>query len=378
MGLPLATVMGMVTAHRAAGRGALLCLLSATGFGVAAVFAKQSYAAGLTVQTMLAVRFAIAGVLFWAVVGWRRPQWPVRRVALTAVGLGGLGYALQAMLYFAALTHISASLTSLLLYLYPALVTLLAVLLRRERPDRRRLAALVSSAAGLVLILGSGSAIGSVAGFGVLLALGSAFIYAIYLTVAAGLPYNIDVFLLSAIVCTASAVTLTVFGAATGTLHAPQQPIGWFWVSMLAVFSTVLPIVTMLAGIRLVGAPTAAILSCVEPAITVASGALLYSERLAAGQILGGLAVLGAVLLLQLRHRALRPPAPDRAENEPRSAEHEDDRIVGGDGDGVPETSGPATVGGHGGPAVREDAAAARFALDQQRLDREHETFAQR
>jgi drug/metabolite transporter (DMT)-like permease len=286
------------------GRGALLCLVSAAGFGVAAVFAKESYRAGLNVPTMLAVRFAIAAAVFWALVAWRRPRWPARRTVFIAIGLGSIGYALQAVLYFSALTKINASLTSLLLYLYPALVTGLAVLLRRERPDGRRLAALLCSAAGLVLVLGAGSAIGSVAGFGVLLALASALTYALYLTVAAGLPEDLDVFLLSAIVCTSAAVTMTAVGSAMGTLHAPQEPIGWFWTAMLAVVSTVVPIAALLAGIRLVGAPTAAILSCAEPAVTVVTTALLYSERLTVGQIIGGTAIVGAVLLLQMRRPA--------------------------------------------------------------------------
>jgi len=298
---------------RSTGRGALLCLISAAGFGIAPIFAKEAYRAGLTVNTMLGVRFAIAAAIFWAIVAWRRPQWPSRRAMVTAIGLGSLGYAVQSTLFFGALTRISASLTSLLLYLYPALVTVLAVLLRRERPDRRRIAALLSSAAGLILILGTGSAIGSVAGLGVLLALGAALTYALYLTVAAGLPENLDVFLLSAIVCTAAAASLGTAGSLTGSLQAPPDPMGWFWTAMLAVFSTVLPIATLLAGIRIVGAPTAAILSCAEPAITVVTTALLYSERLTPGQLAGGLAILGAVLLLQLRRPTPAPPVRPRS-----------------------------------------------------------------
>lgn len=306
MAVDVASAPPLARSH-VSGRGAVLCLVSAAGFGVAAVFAKESYKAGVTVPTMLAVRFAMAAVVFWAIVAWRRPQWPSRRTLLTATGLGGLGYALQSLFYFAALTHISASLNALLLYLYPALVTALAVLLRRERPDRRRFAALASSAAGLILILGAGSSTGSVAGLGVVLALGAAATYALYLTVAAGLPSDLDLFLLSAIVCSSAAITLAIAGTATGSLHTPT-PAGWFWIAMLAVFSTVVPIATLLAGIRLVGAPSAAILSCAEPAITVATTALLYSERLTLGQLVGGAAILCAVLLLQLRPRPTAHP----------------------------------------------------------------------
>ncbi|NUR47299.1 MAG: DMT family transporter [Hamadaea sp.] len=287
----------------APGLGAVLCLVSAAGFGLSAVFAKQSYAAGISVPAMLAGRFAVAAAVLWAIVAFRRPAFPARRTLITCIGLGGIGYAAQAVLYFSSLAWIDASLTGLLLYLYPALVTGLAVLLRRERPDRRRYAALLCSAVGLVLILGSGGSIGSAAGIGVALALGSAAAYALYLTVAAGVPADLDVFLLSAIVCTSACVTMTATGYATGSMTGPTTVTGWGWVVLLAIFSTVVPIATLLAGIRLVGAPTASILSCAEPAVTVATTAAVYGERLTPGQLLGGVVILAAVLVLQVPFR---------------------------------------------------------------------------
>jgi drug/metabolite transporter (DMT)-like permease len=297
----------------------VLCLVSAVGFGMAAVFAKESYRAGAGVSMMLAVRFALAATIFWLVVARRRPPFPARRVLLTVVALGGLGYALQALFYFGALARINASLTGLLLYLYPALVTVLAVVLRRERPDRRRVAALTCSAAGLLLILGAGSSAES-AGVGVALALGSACAYALYLTVADGLPADLDLFLLSAVVCSAASVTLGVASLATGALHAPARPIGWLWIAALAAFSTVLPIATLLAGIRLVGAPTAAILSCAEPAVTVVTTALLYGERLTAGQVVGGIVVLAAVAIPQINRRpSAGPPSAGMPRSGPES-----------------------------------------------------------
>lgn len=184
------SVSGMVT------RGALLCLVSATGFGLAPIFARQSYAAGIGVPSMLAVRFALAALVFWAVVLWRRPSRPSWRVLLVCAGLGAVGYACQAAFYFGALTHISASLVSLLLYAYPALVTVLAVVLRRESMDRRKGVALGLSGLGLVLLLGAGG-LGGPSAVGVLLGLGAALAYALYLTVADGLPRGVDLYLVS-------------------------------------------------------------------------------------------------------------------------------------------------------------------------------------
>ena len=46
--------------------GTLLCLGSGAAFGAMAVFGKLAYGEGATVGTLLAVRFALAAALFWA------------------------------------------------------------------------------------------------------------------------------------------------------------------------------------------------------------------------------------------------------------------------------------------------------------------------
>ena len=49
-------------------RGVGLVLLSALGFALMAVFAKKAYAAGVSVPTLLALRFALAAGAFWVIV----------------------------------------------------------------------------------------------------------------------------------------------------------------------------------------------------------------------------------------------------------------------------------------------------------------------
>ena len=91
-----------------------LCLVSAAGFGSLAVFGKQAYAGGLGVAGVLAIRFLVAAPLLvgLALAARRslRVGWPV---AWRLLGLGGIGYAIQATLFFNALTRISAGLASL-------------------------------------------------------------------------------------------------------------------------------------------------------------------------------------------------------------------------------------------------------------------------
>src|ERR1700749_3547037 len=134
-----------------------MCLASGAAFGAMAVFGKLAYGEGVTVGTLLAVRFAIAAALFWALLlasgGAREVRAVSRRDLRTGLALGACGYAVQAGCFFAALDRIDASLLSLLLYTSPARVAVAAVALGRERLDGRRVLALALALGGLVLVL---------------------------------------------------------------------------------------------------------------------------------------------------------------------------------------------------------------------------------
>ena len=170
--------------------GTLLCVGSAAGFGAMAVFGKLAYDNGATVGTLLAVRFALAAALFWALVfaeGSARELRSVgRRDIALALALGAAGYAAQAGCFFAALDRIDASLLSLVLYTFPGMVAVAAIVLGRERADSRRLGALGLASGGLVLVLASAKA-GALDPVGTALAVTAAVIYTTYILVSEGI-----------------------------------------------------------------------------------------------------------------------------------------------------------------------------------------------
>src|SRR5687767_14606771 len=130
--------------------GSALCLGSAVAFGALAVFGKLAFDAGVGVLTLLFVRFALAAPILWALALNRRSAFAAAgtRTLLAALTLGAIGYAMQAGLYFAALERMDASVLSLVLYTYPAFVTVAAIALGRDTPNRRRIGALLISSAG--------------------------------------------------------------------------------------------------------------------------------------------------------------------------------------------------------------------------------------
>src|SRR5687768_2268020 len=163
--------------------GALCCLASAAAFGAMGVFGKLAYDEGATVGTLLATRFVLAAALLWVWLactsGLRLVRALTRRDALLALGLGAIGYGLQAGGYFAALDRLDASLLALLVYTYPVIVTVAAVALGREAASRRTAAVLAIASAGLVLVL-AGASPGALDPVGAALGLGAAIVYSVY------------------------------------------------------------------------------------------------------------------------------------------------------------------------------------------------------
>lgn len=103
---------------------------------------------------------------------------PEKRDILTLFLLGFLGYAGQSFSYFKALVFIPPSLVSILLYLYPVIVTLLSIFILKEKITLRKITALILAVGGTVLVIGyqKGSDIR-----GILLGISAAVIYSVYI-----------------------------------------------------------------------------------------------------------------------------------------------------------------------------------------------------
>lgn len=279
-------------------RGALLVALSAGAFGAMAIFGRYAYAGGTDVLGLLTLRFVIGGGVLAAVARHRGVIWPRGRSLAGIVAMGSLGYVGQSLCYFIALQHAQASLVALLLYLYPAFVTLLAALWLGERLTRVKLAALALCLGGSALMVGGGHG----DPIGIALALTAAVVYSLYIVAGARVTRNVDPLATTAIVCLSAAgvfggvsIVRTLAGAPP---HLPATPAAWAALIAIALVSTVTAMLAFFAGLTRLGAARTSMLSTLEPVVTVLLAAVLLGERLSLVQWCGGAAVLAAVLWL--------------------------------------------------------------------------------
>lgn len=279
-------------------RGALLVALSAASFGAMAIFARYAYAGGTDVLGLLMVRFLVAGSVLAIVAHRRGVAWPRGRTLWSIVAMGALGYVGQSLCYFIALQHAQASLVALLLYLYPAFVTLLAALWLGERLTRVKCAALVLCLAGSALMVGGGHG----EPLGIALGLTAAVVYSLYIVAGARVTPGVDPLATTAIVCLSAAAVfcaVSIVRALSGAPpHLPATPLAWGALIAIALVSTVTAMLAFFAGLTRLGAARTSMLSTLEPVVTVLLAAALLGERLAPLQWIGGAGVLGAVLWL--------------------------------------------------------------------------------
>jgi drug/metabolite transporter (DMT)-like permease len=274
--------------------GAVLALTSAASFGVMPVLTKVVYDDGAGVAGVLSVRFSLAAVVLLGLARLRREALPRGRQLLVLFLLGAVGYVFESYCYFAALERISAGLTALLLYLYPALVVLLTAALLRTRPSGKAGACVAVATAGTALTIGP---LGGGQWTGVLLGLTAALSYSIYIVISSRQVAGVGPFATSAVVMGGAAVVYDIGAVAT---HARLPSSGSAWAALVAValVGTVVAVSTFFAALELLGPADTAVLSTFEPVVSVVVAAVALGEDLTALQIAGGALVLGAVAVL--------------------------------------------------------------------------------
>jgi drug/metabolite transporter (DMT)-like permease len=275
-------------------RGVTFVTISAIAFGCMPIFAIYAYADGVDPGTLLFLRFLTAALFMLLVMRVKKIAFPRGASLIGLVGMGAVGYFGQSLCYFYALTLASAGLVALLLYLYPAFVTGLSALILKQRITRIKALALLLSLMGAFLVIGPDWQ-GQPLGIG--LGIGAALIYSLYILTGSKILKNVPVFPSSAVIMISAGGAFAVLAAFRG-VHLPQTMTGWTAILGLTVVSTILAILTFMAGLEIVGPANAALLSTLEPVVSVILAVLLLGETLTIHKVIGGTLILTAVLVL--------------------------------------------------------------------------------
>lgn len=295
--------------------GALLIVVSATSFGVLGPIAQYADTVGISSLTLVTWRAGIGAVVVIAFMAARaaagkrlgRPWREIPRRDRLFISASAATNAALNLAMFIAFVRIGIALALLIFYIYPAFVALASTAWFGERLDRLRWAALGISLTGVVLVVAGAGNLGSLDALGIGLALGAALAQTFYAMAAQRAFHHVPGPQAAATTMGGAALLYLLGAAAIGQLGDAAQPlvsIEALWPVLVAgVLGAGVATVCFIAGIRLIGAPRATILSTLEPVVGVALAALLFGTLPAPLQIVGGALIITAGIVLQLRPR---------------------------------------------------------------------------
>jgi len=294
--------------------GFAIVLVAASLFGTLGPLSRFAYDAGMLPTPFVAWRAAIGFVAATLFVAWRISRGTERltrlgdldtsaRLSLAAASIAGF---LLNLSMFIAFDLVTVALALLGFYTYPVIVAVANVALGRETLDRPRVVALVLAVLGMVAVVASqvdpasGIKIDAV---GLALALAAAGFQALFVIISRSgyrqVPASQAMSVLLATSVVFSVILALAIGAGDGLTYPVREPSILPLLLFTGLFAAAIPAILFLTGIRLVGGTRAGILMLFEPVVGVVLAAILLNERLVPVQVVGGLAILAAALILQ-------------------------------------------------------------------------------
>jgi drug/metabolite transporter (DMT)-like permease len=279
---------------------ASLALLAVTAVWGSTFFLIRDLVARLPVADLLAVRFGLASL---ALLAFTRG-----RLSLTASTLrrgAGLGllYGVAQILQTAGLAHTSASASGFITGLYVVATPILAAaILRTPIPAATWLAVGLAS-----LGLGVLSLHGFSVGYGELLTLASAIVYAGHIVALSRLTDGVEARSL-AFVQTVVITLCCTAAALPGGITLPSSTHDWLVMLYLTVMAGALTMYLQTWAQGRLDASSAAVIMALEPVWAAAFAVALGGEAITLRTIVGGLAIVAAIYLVEVAPRVRTRP----------------------------------------------------------------------
>jgi drug/metabolite transporter (DMT)-like permease len=281
-------------------KGLVFSVSAAFAFGLLAIMVKLSYQAGLGTMALLQYRWLTgAAILFvYLLIRDRTLLRANRATLLKAFLLGAVGHGLGSTCFFKSLAYIPASSSTLILYFYPAVVTLLSVIFFRMKAGRIVLLslALVSGGCGLVFYDAFLKALDI---RGILFAAATMLTFScsliamqIFLRGERFLTLNFYMVLFTGLIFVPFSNPLLI-----ADLNARQILL----CLSLGLIPTAFAYVFLFRAIETVGSGYTAIFSTFEPVTTVVMAWLVLHEDIVPYQIAGMLLIIAGIILPNLR-----------------------------------------------------------------------------
>lgn len=283
--------------------GYLAGILAGVSYGTNPLFGKALMESGVPIMVMLFFRYAFAAVFLAVMMAFGSGSFGVKRREIGLLVLLGVFFAGSSLTLFFSYEFIPSGLATTLVYLYPVIVAVIMVFLRIY-PGWQTWLSILATVVGVIL-LSTPSGNAQIRIPGVLLAVGSALCYSLYLIIVNR----------SKRIRNVSGHTITFYSLVTGTvlfacirtiqgggmLEGIDSLSDWGNLIGLAIMPTMVSMLTIAISTRYIGPTKTAVLGVFEPLTAILIGTLVYGEALTGKMVVGIVICVAAVVFMILK-----------------------------------------------------------------------------
>ncbi|MDD5871535.1 MAG: DMT family transporter [Bacteroidales bacterium] len=281
-------------------------IITGITYGLNPLFAIPLISQGAAIETILFFRYAIAVLVLGLYLLIRR-----ERIKLTFPQVGvllalGVLYTMSSLLLFESYHYIASGLATTLVFLYPVIVALIMVFLGVVPSWPVWLA--IAATFGGVILMTQGGAGYSIDPVGVILSIGSAVSYSLFIVIINRNRKIADIsstLLTFVTLCVGAVIFMGKMLLSDAEMMAGIEGAeSWLNLVGLAILPTIVSTATLALATRNIGATKASVLGVFEPITAMLVGTLMFGEPLTMGIIVGiSIAIIAVTLMISLTKR---------------------------------------------------------------------------
>ena len=281
-------------------------IITGITYGLNPLFAVPLMNNGASVESILFFRYSFAVVLLGAFLILTKQSFRITARQAGVLLALGLLYTSSSIFLFEAYNYIASGLATTLVFLYPVLVAIIMVFLRVVPSWPVWLS--IAATFGGVIIMTQGSGGDSINPVGVVLSLGSALVYALFIVIInrSKAIARISNTLLTFYSLTVGAIVFLGKISFSYTAISAGITTGGDWLNLvgLALLPTIVSTATLAIATRNIGATKASVLGVFEPITAILIGTLMFGEPLTTNILLGiGIAIVAVTFMISATKR---------------------------------------------------------------------------
>ncbi len=296
----------MKTLNKSALIGYPAGIITGITYGLNPLFGMPLMNNGAAIESILFFRYAFAVVILGAFLWLTKQSFKITPKQAGVLLVLGLLYTSSSIFLFEAYNYIASGLATTLIFLYPVLVAIIMVFLGVVPSWPVWLA--IAATFGGVLVMTQGSGGEAIDPVGVLLSLGSALVYALFIVIInrSKAIAEISNTLLTFYALTVGAfVFLGMMAFSDITITAGIEG-GAAWLNLigLALLPTIVSTATLAIATRNIGATKASVLGVFEPITAILVGTLMFGEPLTTNIVVGiCIAIVAVTFMISVTKR---------------------------------------------------------------------------